>query len=529
MTISGRTAEAEGIAGQGITEQSPTVPAVTDPDCCQRILDVLARANYTDKGVSAALGIENLGKLRERRLPALLRRTSGETQLENLIRLFVLGQPVGLAAARRAVAPMSLEEWSEMKLVNVSGASVTGCLQLRCYEGLVFSYDFPRRGPGGLPQDYVMGVSPSSLVLAGMTIRHKNVSTLDLGSGCGIQAILAASHSERVVGVDCNPRAIGLARFNAKLNGIDHIEFREGDLFEPVENETFDLIVSNPPFIISPENRHFFLNSGLEGDEICRRIVQQAPRYLEDGGYCILNANWAVIDQEDWRVRLANWFEGTGCDGLVLVQDAPDLGDYAASLIQLENHEEAEYLRLFNKWMDYYAKHKIVGIGQGVIVMRRAAGRRNWFAVESVPSNISYPAGADVAQLVELRTFLHSLRREEDFLDVHLKLAPNVRLEQVCEPAGGSWRPISGRVRRVGGLEYSGSLDGSSAAALARWDETRPLRDYLSELATALGMDLSNLLPAAVPIIRRLVEQGFLLPREAGKKVDTATHAEFSR
>lgn len=105
MTISGRKAEAENIAGEDITEQSREVPAVTDPDCCQRILDVLARANYTDKGVSAALGIENLGKLRERRLPALLRRTSGETQLENLIRLFVLGQPVGLAAARRAVAP----------------------------------------------------------------------------------------------------------------------------------------------------------------------------------------------------------------------------------------------------------------------------------------------------------------------------------------------------------------------------------------------------------------------------------------
>lgn len=412
---------------------------------------------------------------------------------------------------------MSLEEWSEMGLVNVSGASVTACLQLRCYEGLVFSYDFPRRGHGGLPQDYVMGVSPSSLVLAGMTIRHKNASTLDLGSGCGIQAILAGSHSERVVGVDCNPRAIALARFNARLNGISHLDFREGDLFQPVQNETFDLIVSNPPFIISPENRHFFLNSGLEGDEICRRIVRAAPRFLKDGGYCILNANWAVIEQEGWGLRLANWFDGTGCDGLVLLQDTSDLGDYAASLIQLENHEEAEYLSLFDKWMNYYAKHKIVGIGQGVIVMRRAAGRRNWFAVESVPSSTSYPAGEDVAQLVALRTFLHSLRGEEDLLNVHLKLAPNVRLEQVCEPAGGLWQPISGRVRRVGGLEFSGSLDGPSAAALAAWDETRPLKDRLSELATRLSMELPNLLPTALPVIRRLVEQGFLLPREAGK------------
>jgi len=517
MAISRGPTEGEGLSGRGVTEQAREVPLITDSACYRRILDVLARANYTDKGVSAALGIENLAKLRERRLPALLRRTGGGTQLENLIRLFVLGQPIDLAAARRAVAPMSLEEWSEMRLVDVSGASVTGCLQLRCYDGLVFAYDFPRRGVSGIPQDYVMGVSLSSVVLAGMTVRRKSESTLDLGSGCGIQAILAAAHSDRVVGVDCNRRAVDLARFNAKLNGIGSIDFRKGDMFEPVQNETFDLIVSNPPFIISPENRHFFLNSGLEGDEICRQIVQQAPRFLKDGGYCILNANWAVIEQQDWRARLANWFEGSGCDGLVLLQDTLDLGDYAASLIQLENHEEAEYLRLFDKWMDYYARHKIVGIGQGVMVMRRAAGHRNCFAVESLPPSISYPAGEDVAQQVELRTFLHSLRGEEDFLHVHLKLAPNVRLEQICEPTDGAWRPISGCVRRVGGLEYCGTLDGPSAAALARWDEKRPLKDYLSELATALRVDPSNLLPTALPIIRRLVEQGFLLPREAEK------------
>jgi hypothetical protein len=203
---------------------------------------------------------------------------------------------------------------------------------------------------------------------------------------------------------------------------------------------------------------------------------------------------------------------------LVVQQDSPDLGDYAASLIQLENHEEAEYLRVFDKWMDYYAKHKIVGIGQGVIVMRRAAGRANWFAVESVPASISYPAGEDVAQQVELRTFLHSLRGVDNFLDAHLQLAPNVRLEQVCEAADGLWRTVSGRVRRVGGLEYSGTLDGPSAAALARWDGTRPLKDYLSELAASLNTDLGTLLPRALPIIRRLVEQGFLLPREAEKK-----------
>ncbi len=513
MSISEPSIEARTVPERNGSQASRGVPTVGDPSRYQRIRDVLEKANYTDQGVSAALGIENLGKLRERKLPALLRRVNDGSTLEVLIRLFVLGQPVDVASAQRALAPMTVAEWQEMRLIDVTSSSVVGCLQLRCYEGLVFTYDFPR-GRGGLPQDYVMGVSPSSLVLAGMTVRRKNGSTLDVGSGCGIQAILAAAHSDRVVGVDCNPRAIGLARFNAGLNAIHNAEFREGNMFAPVRGERFDLIVSNPPFIISPENRHFFLNSGLEGDEICRRIVQEAPGFLKNGGYCILNANWAVIEKEDWRARLASWFEGTGCDGLVLQQESPDLGEYAASFIQIENHEEAEYLRLFDKWMEYYAKHRIVGIGQGVLVMRRAAGRANWFGVEPFPASIAYPAGDDVAQLVEARTLLHSLPDEKGFLDVRLRLAPNVRLDQVCEAADGAWRPVAGRVHRIGGLQYSGALDGPSAAALARWDGTRPLKLYLNELAVALNTDLAALLPSALPIIRRLVEQGFLVPGE---------------
>src|ERR1700687_4689674 len=248
MTISGVgvTANDSGrCSGMNSSVLERAVPTVADPRDYLRIREALAKANYTDQGVSATLGIENLGKLRERKLPAMLRRTAGGTPLETLVRLFVLGQTADLAAVRKAIAPMSVEEWTEIGLIEVTGALVRGRIQLRYHQGLIFAYDFPRRGRGGLPQDYVMGVSPSSLVLASMTVRHANDSTLDLGSGCGIQTILAASHSKRVVGVDCNPRANAMAEFNAKLNAINNVEFREGNMFEPVKDETFDLIVSN--------------------------------------------------------------------------------------------------------------------------------------------------------------------------------------------------------------------------------------------------------------------------------------------
>jgi len=494
------------------TPLNERVPVVTNPSDYQRIREVLAAAGYTDRGITQVLGVDTLNRLGERKSPVLLRRTRGGTPLETLIRLFILGEPVDVLAATRAFAPMELDDWRKNGLVSLEGSLVEPSLQLRCYQGMVIAYDFIRRGPGGLQRDYVMGVSPSSLVLASMTVRRPIHSALDLGSGCGIQALLAANHSERVVGVDCNGRALAISQFNSRLNRIENVQFRDGDMFGPVAGETFELIVSNPPFIISPDNRHLFLNSGLESDDICRRIVREAPAFLSEGGYCVFNANWAVVEGEDWRARLAGWFEGTACDGLVILQGVQDLGEYAASLIEVGSNEQAEYTRHFNEWMDYYAARRMTGIGQGVIVMRRAGARRNWFAVEDPPQNIAFPSGDDVAQLVELQTFLHSLNHDSDLLDQFLKLAPNVRLEQTHGVVDGAWRQMSGRLCRVGGLEYSGSLDGQSAVALAQIDGRRPLRECLVQLAATLNTDPAVLVPSALAVFRRLIEQGFVLP-----------------
>ena len=65
-------------------------------------------------------------------------------------------------------------------------------------------------------------------------MRRPGEAALDLGTGCGIQALLAAKHAERVVATDVNPRALGFAAFNAALNGIETIELRDGSGFDPV-------------------------------------------------------------------------------------------------------------------------------------------------------------------------------------------------------------------------------------------------------------------------------------------------------
>jgi SAM-dependent methyltransferase len=495
------------------TSAHVTAPTVTNPDDYGRIRDVLDRAGYTDERIVKLMGVDSLSRLGERKLPPLLRRTSGGTPLETLVRLFILDQDVDAAAAQTALAPMTPESWATMGLIEPADAGRYGAsVQLRCYQGLVLAYDFTRRGRGGVRPDFVMSVSPSTLVLLGMTVRRKNRAALDLGSGCGIHALIAASHSDRAVGVDVNPRALAMARFNAGLNKIDNVEFRDGDMFAAVEGQTFDLVVSNPPFIIQPESRHIFLNSGTDADDICRRLARDTPRFLNDGGFCIFNANWAVIEGQDRKARLTGWFEGAGCDVFVVDQGVVDIAEYAAGLIEVGQDEQAEYLRLFDRWMAYYAERKIVSIGRGVIVMRKASGRPNWFDIDDGPTEVTFPSGDDVMRLMELRTFLHGLRDDRDLLNVRLRVAPNVRFEQTSEPANGTWKQVSGRLKRVAGLAYAGAADATTAALLARYDGQRAVREHLDELAAAVNMPVASIEPSALAIVRRLVEQGFLVP-----------------
>src|SRR5690606_7683158 len=103
-----------------------------------------------------------------------------------------------------------------------------------------------------LREDHVLGVGGASSTLSGLTIGSAVRSVLDLGTGCGIQAMHAARHADRVVATDISARALEIARLNAELNGIRNIEFRPGSLFEPVAGERFDRVVSNPPFVITP-------------------------------------------------------------------------------------------------------------------------------------------------------------------------------------------------------------------------------------------------------------------------------------
>lgn len=235
--------------------------------------------------------------------PDLFRRRLAEvrTRPATLAKLFRLGMPVHHGEAEQALAPVGAGVLIDTGLAELEQDQLRLRARISEYEGLLIASDL--LGPSQ-PADVVMGASPAARRVDRLTTRRRVRTALDLGTGPGIQALRAAPHSERVVAVDVSERALAFARFNVALNRVENVELRQGSWFEPVENERFDLIVANPPYVVSPETELLYRDGDLPADAVTQKLVREVSAYLEDGGFAHVMGNWIHRRDEDWRAPL---------------------------------------------------------------------------------------------------------------------------------------------------------------------------------------------------------------------------------
>lgn len=497
---------------------SPGLLFARRPGDVERVREAFQRAGFDAAGVQDVVGKDGFTFLSRDELAPVLRRTRGGSQLETLIRLFLCGVPVELDAAARALAPLAVAEWAAAEMVAVDGDRVAGLLKLRPFllgdHEWVVPYDSNRRDDHTF--DYVIGVGAASLTLAGMTVRPPVARCLDLGAGSGIQSLFASSHAESVVATDRNPRAVAFAAFAMALNAVGNVECRQGDLFEPVAGERFGLIVSNPPFVISPDARFEYRDSGLPGDEVCRRIVARAPAHLDDGGWCQLLANWAHVAGVDWRERLATWIEGTGCDAWIVQREVQDVETYASTWIRHEGDDADRSREAFDAWMEHYERTGVEAVGAGLITMRRSTSSTPWQQVDVLTHDIALPCGDAIAARFARAAWLAALGVDDrKLLDATFTVG-DVRLTERRRVSGGRWLLDDAQLQLVDGLRHTGSIDLAGAGLVAACDGTTVLGELVRRLADAVGADPDEITPQVLPIVRRLVEQGSLTPSADG-------------
>src|SRR6266511_2326319 len=225
-------------------------------------------------GEDAYLGEEEDAPADERRLPA--------GRLATVIRMFFLQRSVTIGEAVRALGRRGVEALETTGLATV-GDEVVPRVRILPIGRLLVAADGYAQGDD--PSDYVAIYSPTSRLCDSLTPRPRVARALDVGTGSGIHALLAASHADHVVATDVNARALAFTELNAAVNGLTNVECRRGSLFEPVADETFDLITCNAPYVVSPERRWAYRDSGLQADEVSERVVREAAAHLAEGGF----------------------------------------------------------------------------------------------------------------------------------------------------------------------------------------------------------------------------------------------------
>jgi methylase of polypeptide subunit release factors len=200
-----------------------------------------------------------------------------------------------------------------------------------------------------------------SYILGGFIKRAPRRRSIDLGTGSGIHAILAADHCTSVIGADINQRAIAFSKFNAMLNGTSNVEFVLSDLFKSVDG-TCDLLLANPPY--APDSAakpgDNFWSGGVNGTDLLRRIVEALPARLDQDGTAHLIALYPNPPGTKIRDHFDIWLGGKLADWDVLDHTWPT-PQYGDMLSEQPFHGDKSAWRF------------------GVISLRRSATRNGWW------------------------------------------------------------------------------------------------------------------------------------------------------
>lgn len=502
----------------------------------------LTAANYSVTALTGLWGVEADAALHrnqrvpaQRALAALREKLGRPTAAATLAELFVLGVPVPAEDLAVALPSLGLDGAQELALVTLDDGAARPLLDLRPYSFLDahgagswwIASDLGELALGqALGESHVLGVGGASLTLAGLMIRTTVDSALDLGTGCGIQAMHAARHAHRVVATDISAHALELAAFNAELNGIRNIEFRLGSLFDPVEGERFDHIISNPPFVITPRidgvPSYEYRDGGMVGDALVEAVVTGAPRHLTEGGIAQLLGNWEYSRDADAFDRLSGWIAAahseSPLDAWIIEREVQDPTEYAETWIRDGGTRPgtADFDRLYRAWLDDFEARGVSSVGFGYMLLRRTDGEiaglprlRRLERLHGSLGNAGAGLGTHVAACLEAHDW-QIVRDDAELSRSILTVSADVTEERHYWP--GHEDPTLMTLHQGGGFGRDVQLDTALAALVGACDGELPVGAIVRALADLLDADLDALSADLLPRVRQLIDDGFLLP-----------------
>ncbi len=494
------------------------LPALS-PAAADALRTALDRAGYRTDGVRALLGREAHAALGRGEPEPAYRASAEGGALGVLVRLLLLGSVEPDAAVAAALAPLRPDAAAAAGLLRRRpGPDGTdgwaAALDLRPYgddaggDWWVLSDLDARRQE----RDHVTGVGGASLTLASATVRTPAGTVLDLGTGCGVQALHASRHARAVTATDVAPRALAMARATFALNGLD-VELLDGPWLAPVAGRRFDRIVSNPPFVPGPARVDYvYRDSGQAGDDALAALVRALPDHLEPGGVAQLLGSWLHVRGQDWPDRVRSWLP-PGVDAWVVQREVTDPALHVGTWQRdagLDVASPAARARA-GAWLDWMAAQEVEAVGFGLLVLRRT-DRDPTVVVEDLPGELDDPLGPEVAGWLDRVDWLRAHATDGALLAARLRLADGVVLERYATAGDDGWTDAGAAVARAEGPRWRHEVDEPAAALLAGCRGALPLEELVALLALAHDRPVDALVDAALPAVRELVRHGLLVP-----------------
>ncbi|MDG4767019.1 methyltransferase [Solwaraspora sp. WMMD406] len=498
-----------------MTDDQTRYPALLDDAGVDRLRTALTAARFTSTGIAERLGPQATAAVARNDHRAALRRTADRDALATLIRLFVCAQSEPVEAVTDALAPLPVDDALTAGLVEPApdGSGLRQGVDLEPYgDSWWVISDVPSHVRPGRPlaADHVLGIGGSSTTLAGAVARRPVGDALDLGTGCGVQALHLATHADTVTATDLSARALRFAATTAALNG-QRWELLHGDLTAPVAGRRFDLVVSNPPFVVGPGvATHIYRDSGRIGDGVCAELAAAAPDLLTDGGTMHYLANWMHVAGEDWTERVAGWVSGAGLDAWVIQREVADPVSYVN--LWLADASEGADAHRAAAWLDWFDAHKVEAVGFGLVTLRRGGHRQPVVRIEELRQQVAPPLGDRIVEWFDRQDWLR--RREADaLLATRYRAVPGLRLQQEATIDGDAgWAVDRQIITMSDGLRWSEEIDPLVLALIGGCTGELAMREQLTVLAAAHDVPETDLAEAVTPILARLVERGVLLP-----------------
>ena len=514
-----------------VTDAAPTDAELAGlPALAPLLADRLRELGYSVAGLHALLGDSGMAALDRGEPEAVVAAIdaalsdAARPALPDLVRALVVGDAAdlrphlgdGLLGGCLSAGVLREVAGGHVAAIDVRPVLVDGI------ERLVFSdrdASMTDHVPG---PDHVLGVGRASRSLLDITPTDAVGEVLDLGSGCGVQA-LGQHRTDRVTATDLHPRACTFTRATLAADtgagASPEVEVLVGSWFEPVAGRRFDRIVANPPFVVGlPEVGHVYRDSGLDLDGATELMLGNLADHLNPGGTAHLLGAWAHVAGGDWASRIAEWLPAEGLEAWVVQRDVADPAEYVGTWLRDESIDprSPEGRAKTRRWLDHFAAAGVTGVGFGYVTVQRIDGPTS-LTCEDMPQPLGGPFRDEAAEYLVRADWLRD-RGAADILAANFRLRPGLAVERV-EVADAAqeqgFEPAALRVTRTDGPRWSHDADDAVVRILSALHPDASLGtviDVMSMLG-AIDEDAADAVKeAVVPVVVDLVRHGLVLP-----------------